>query len=387
MTPMIRHNFNITSGDNITFPSAQKEDTLVLQTNSGHKLLSLRPDVRKIYLEVTTLCNFDCRTCIRNSWDDALGRMNAEVFRQILEQIKELPNLKCVHLGGFGEPLSHPHIFSFIESLKKLNLQVELISNGSLLNDQCIDELIRLGLDKLFISLDGPDEIEYNDIRQGGDFMSVTAHISRLNARKAELKSKVPELAIEFVAMKKNFHRLPDLVKLIDTLGASYLLVTNVLPYSEELKDEILYDLDDSLPVFGNASILSTMRARMPQMKLRTERYCKFIEDNALTITWDGHVAPCYALMHSYTCYIYSRAKAMYPYYLGNVTENSLSSIWQHPEYVYFRSLVRDYRFPSCTDCKFLEGCSYPENNQMDCWGNSPSCSDCLWSRGMIVCP
>ncbi|KLU62820.1 coenzyme PQQ synthesis protein E [Peptococcaceae bacterium CEB3] len=95
----------------------------------------------------------------------ACGSGFKKTIESILEIMKNDPNLKCVHLGGFGEPLSHPHIFSFIESLKKLNLQVELISNGSLLNDQRIDELIRLGLDKLFISLDGPDETEYNDIR------------------------------------------------------------------------------------------------------------------------------------------------------------------------------------------------------------------------------
>ena len=383
---MVQQRFNLISAHSIS-PNIPHEDALLLQTANGYKLLPLKPNVNKIYLEVTSLCNFDCQTCIRNSWDEPMGKMSTQVFSQIVRQLEELPDLQCVHLGGFGEPLSHPEIFSFIETLKGKNLQVELITNGSLLNDACIEELIHLRLDKLFVSLDGPDETEYNLIRQGGDFANVTANITRLKRRKAELQTKLPELAIEFVAMKKNFHCLPDLVKLIDKLGASYLLVTNVLPYSEELKDEILYDLDDSLPVFGNTSILSTLRARMPQMKLRTERYCKFIADNALTITWDGQVAPCYALMHTYTCYIYGRSKQIYPYHLGHVSESSLASIWQNPEYVYFRSLVHDFSFPSCTDCKFLEGCNYPDNNQMDCWGNSPTCSDCLWSRGMIVCP
>ena len=24
---------------------------------------------------------------------------------------------------------------------------------------------------------------------------------------------------------------------------------------------------------------------------------------------------------------------------------------------------------------------------EMDCWGNSPSCAECLWSRKLIACP
>lgn len=28
------------------------------------------PDVYKLYIEATTICNIKCRTCIRNVWDD-----------------------------------------------------------------------------------------------------------------------------------------------------------------------------------------------------------------------------------------------------------------------------------------------------------------------------
>ncbi|SFR08545.1 SPASM domain-containing protein [Desulfoscipio geothermicus] len=113
----------------------------------------------------------------------------------------------------------------------------------------------------------------------------------------------------------------------------------------------------------------------------------KFVEDKAMVVNHMGFVSPCYALMHSYNCYIYGRIKEMYPFYLGNVTEKKLDQIWTEPIYINFRLAVNNFHFPSCTDCKFLDGCSYVDNNDGDCWGNSPSCAECLWSRQLVLCP
>jgi tungsten cofactor oxidoreducase radical SAM maturase len=313
--------------------------------------------------------------------------MDYRIFNSIVEQLKELPNLEWVHFGGFGEPLSHPHIIDMIRQVKGLGLKVEMISNGSLLTPDMARTLIDLGLDMLFISLDGPDEEAFNDIRKGADFVSVIDNIKGLNKIKHEVRVNHPELGIEFVAMKRNFHKLPQVAKLITELNAKKLLVTNVMPYNEELRDEILYDLNDTEPLFGKDSVVTLMKATMPNMKLRSERYCKFIEDKALTVTWEGKVAPCYALMHGYRCFVYGREKKIYPYYLGDVQEKSLKEIWTKPEYALFRMRILDSRLPSCTDCRELEGCSYTDDNQMDCWGNSPSCAECLWARRLIVCP
>ena len=177
------------------------------------------------------------------------------------------------------------------------------------------------------------------------------------------------------------------LIDLAKELNAHTVIVTNVLPYNEALKDEILYDMDDTLPPFDNLHPSLLLAAKLPYMKIRTDRYCKFIEDKAIAINFQGQISPCYALMHSYHCFIYGRKKEILPYYLGNVAENSLREIWQDPGYINFRLAVKNFRFPSCTDCKYLEGCSMTEDNEMDCWGNSPSCAECLWSRKLIVCP
>lgn len=368
-------------------PGQKTNEALLIAVEEGFKLIPLVPDIKKLYIEVTTLCNFSCTTCIRNSWQDDVGSMEWSTFQNLYNQLKNLPDLECVHFGGFGEPMSHPQIFDMLRMVKELGVKVEMITNGSLLTPDNITKLIDLPLDGIYISLDGPDEEEFNEIRQGAEFNSVLDNIRSLNQAKKDRNTKLPELGIEFVAMKKNFHKLTKLVRLSMDLNAMKVIVTNVLPYNEEMKGQILYDMDDLEIDHGKDTIFVNVLAQMPYMKLRTDRQCKFVEDKATTVNYRGEVAPCYALMHSYHCYVYGREKEIYPFYLGDVNKESLAEIWTDPAYVNFRSMLKDFNFPSCPDCKYLEGCSMTESNEMDCWGNSPTCAECLWSRRLIACP
>jgi tungsten cofactor oxidoreducase radical SAM maturase len=364
-----------------------EQDAIFVSTEGGYRLIPLIPDVKRIYIEVTTKCNFACITCIRSSWQDKLLHMDWDTFKNIIKSLKELPNLESIHFGGFGEPMMHPRIFDMLRAVKDLGLRVEMITNGSYLTEKNIQELIDLKLDILFTSLDSPDEDGYNEIRQGADFQSVTRNVTKLQTMKQEQKTKYPELGIEFVAMKNNFDTLPRLIRMARNLKASQIIISNLIPYHESMKDEIVYDMDDTGSMFGKESLRTTVFAQMSNMKLRTERTCKFVKDKSLCINYQGNVSPCYALMHSYDCYIYGRKKQMHPCYLGNVNEKKISDIWMNSGYVNFRRVVNENQFPSCADCKSLDGCSYTDSNEMDCWGNSPSCAECLWARRIIACP
>jgi len=383
---------SISSKGTITLPDRvptgqESEEALFIKCDDGWHVIPRVPDAQKLYIEATTHCNFACTTCIRNSWQDDLSHMEWSVFERILDSIPHLPQLERVHFGGFGEPFSHPRFLEMLALVKGQGVKVEAITNGSLLSEEVINKLIDMQMDNIFISLDGPDEEEYCNIRQGADFTGVLDNIRLLNEVKERRGVRCPELGIEFVATKDNYRKLPQMASLASELRARRLIVTNVLPYNEEMKDQILYDMDDTDVPFGDNSPLLLMQAHLPYMKLRTERYCKFVEDKAMAVKHKGLISPCYAFMHWYNCYIYDRKKEIYPFYMGDVTKKLLSEIWTEPTYMNFRRAVKDFRFPSCTDCKFLDGCSYTETNEGDCWGNSPSCADCLWARQIIACP
>jgi len=364
-----------------------------LNERDGDLLLHPRlPDARKLYIEATTGCNLHCRTCIRNVWGDPEAHMSMATFQRLVDSLEGLPDLNRVTLTGFGEPLLHPHILDMIEMVRRRDLAVTVGSNGLLLTAEMARDLVRLGVDRLVISVDGVKPETYAGVR-GAMLSQVLANIRTLNEAKSQLGSLLPALGIEFVVLKSNLTELAELTGLAPRLNAARVLVSNVLPYSEEMRDEILYGYEPrppfkagGWPVKADAWVMwGTLE--LPRMHWGAERRCRFVQDRAIVVGWDGGVSPCYALSHNYSYFaVDGKRKQVSRYILGNVNERSLQETWTGEEYVLFRSEVRAFRFPSCPDCDLRESCDLRERNE-GCWGWNPSCADCLWAQDIVRCP
>ena len=370
-------------------------DDMECWVNSRDGAIILIPrlrDLTKLYVEPTTLCNLECRTCIRNVWDTPTTLMPMEVFHTLLEQTKEFPEMKRVVLSGLGEPFTHPDILEMVRLVREQGLDVTIGSNGLLLDKPKSEELVRLGVDRLVISLDGVSPETYSDVR-GTAISHVMKNIHGLNEAKRELGSLTPALGIEFVALKRNIDELAQLSGLASRLGASRVLVSNVLAYTDEMQDEILYGYEPrppfnagSWPVKADAWVMwGTLD--LPRMHWGAEQRCRFVQDRAAVVTAEGSVVPCYALSHNYSYLtIDGRRKQVSRYSLGDISQQSLLEIWSSEEYCRFRREVLDFHFPSCPDCDLRDGCDFREKNEA-CWGWNPSCADCLWAQDIIRCP
>jgi tungsten cofactor oxidoreducase radical SAM maturase len=362
------------------------------QRDAAFILLPRLPDLRKLYVEPTTVCNLNCRTCIRNVWEDPKTHMEMDTFHQLVEQTKVFPELQRVIFSGLGEPLTHPHILEMVSLVREQGLAVTIGSNGLLLDKATSRELVALGVDRLVLSLDGVTPETYAGVR-GATISQVLENIRDLNEVKRELGSLTPALGIEFVALKSNIAELADLTGLASRLGAARVLVSNVLAYTDDMRDEILYGYEPrppfnagSWPVRADAWVMwGTLD--LPRMHWGAEQRCRFVADRAAVVGWDGQVAPCYALSHAYSYLtIDGRRKQVIRYDLGHITQESLLDIWTSEDYCRFRSEVRDFHFPSCPDCDLRETCDLRERNE-GCWGWNPSCADCLWAQDIVRCP
>jgi len=369
---------------NIEYWLDEREGDLIL-----HPCL---PDMRKIYIEPTTSCNLHCRICIRNIWGDPEAHMTMNTFQRLVESLDKLPSMVRVVFTGFGEPLIHPNILEMIQAVRKRNLAVTLGSNGLLLNAEIACELVRLGVDRLVISMDGVKPETYAGVR-GAMLSHVLNNINILNEVKSRLDSLTPALGIEFVVLRSNIAELSELTRLASQLNAARVLVSNVLPYTEEMRSEILYGYEprppfnaSGWPVKADAWVIWGI-SELPRMHWGAERRCRFIQDRAIVVGWDGGISPCYALSHHYSYFaIDGRKKQMSRYVLGNVEDQHLAETWMSEEYVRFRSEVRGFHFPSCPDCDLRESCDLRERNE-GCWGWNPSCADCLWAQDIVRCP
>ena len=120
-------------------------------------------------------------------------------------------------------------------------------------------------------------------------------------------------------------------------------------------------------------------------LRLPAEQRARWgLEPGAGVVAWNGDVSPCVALMHSYTCYVLGKRKAVRRYSLGNILDENVLEIWNRQEYRSFRKRLLSFDFAPCVHCD----CDLAEANEEDCFGSPfPTCGDCLWARGVILCP
>ncbi|MHA1237843.1 MAG: tungsten cofactor oxidoreductase radical SAM maturase [Candidatus Odinarchaeia archaeon] len=346
------------------------------------------PDLEKIYVELTSRCNFNCTMCIRQNWSkDEEGDMDFEVLKRLIKQMKMFPNIKTIVIGGLGEPTVYPFFPQAVSMLREnfKNTEIHLTTNGALLS-QFMSEVLKL--DKLIVSLDAVTPQTFEKIRRT-TLHTILENLRAIKKIKEERNLKRPQVSVEFVAMKSNLRHLSKLVKEASNLGVSEVIVTNLLPYHHDLEKETLYPSE--YDVFSNIAVCADewygVRVSLPEENVRTERECPFIINKSCVIGFTGDVFPCYNFAHTYTCYINGREKRVVKYSFGNIEKNSLKEIWCSREYLRFRWNVKMFNFPSCIDCRYNDCCSYVLTSEEDCWGRTPSCADCLWSRKIIRCP
>jgi MoaA/NifB/PqqE/SkfB family radical SAM enzyme len=357
----------------------------------------------KLYLEPTNRCNLDCRICIRNSWDEAQGDMSEETFARLLEGMQQLEYKPVVVFGGFGEPLFHPDIVEMVARVRQVATRLELITNGLLLSDQMARDLIRAGLNMLWISADA--------LHTGanGRPSNALASIENLHRLRFSLHSQSPETGIVMVATPANMNDFPDLLRKAARYGVSRYMLTNMLPYTAEMCNQTLYgralDRVASRPTPMSPSVQlpridwNEQTVNPLAQVLRTRHNvsihgasldlpggrCPFIESGALTISWDGAVSPCLGLMHGHVSYLYDTPRAVTRYVIGNINDAALEEIWRNTDHLAFRQRVREFDFSPCTLCA---SCEMAESNEEDCYGNTfPTCGGCLWAWGVIQCP
>jgi MoaA/NifB/PqqE/SkfB family radical SAM enzyme len=386
--------------------------------STTNRIALLRPvtQLAKVYIEPTNRCNLDCVTCIRQSWDEPLGTMSPGTYSRIIEGLRSFNPPPDIFFGGLGEPLAHPNIVNMIREAKALGSTVELITNGTLLSKSISSELVAAGLDKLWVSLDGATPESYTDVRMGAALPEVLNNLYEL--RRARWKKYLPEyfdlllkpqIGIVFVAMKRNIADLPAVLRLANRLGSLHFLVTNVLPYTPELQEEILYSRAITDSIYTSAPLLRFLD--FPKMDINpttreaiyqalrgdhalsfaggslgeSNNRCPFIEKGSLAIRWDGDVSPCLALMHDHKMYFHRYERSIKRHAVGNALDQTIGQIWNKPEYLALRSRLQEFAFSPCVHCG---GCEYFESNQEDCIGSPiPTCGGCLWAQGVIRCP
>jgi len=327
---------------------------------------------RTVYWECTRRCNFRCIHCYSSSGIEGAKGMSLVNTKKMIDELSQ-NGVEFLNIGG-GEPLLYPHIYKTLRYAADSHLMVEMTTNGSLINDQVIKKLSLAGLEFIQVSLDGACGKTYQKIRKGGNFDLVVSNIKKLAEKFT--------VSICMVATKLNFKETDELVQLSKKLGAKYFRVIPLLGVGRgsklsniQLSTQEFRDYHKSIQQLkekekNNIYIQLNENLILPDRKNITwmpeEHYGCPAGRTTCGIDPNGNVYPCsYMNFKELLC--------------GNITEQSLLSIWQTS------TILKDIRQVNhlkgkCSDCKYLDDCrggcrasAYLKNRKIN--DSDPLCS------------
>ncbi len=120
---------------------------------------------RLVAVETTNHCNAKCVFCPNNALARDKGPMCDELFEKIIEDCREFP-LPAIEPFIQGDPFSDPKILSRLEHIRRRlpETKLRLYTNGYGMTPKKIDQLVGLGIDHLYISLNTLDPERYESV-------------------------------------------------------------------------------------------------------------------------------------------------------------------------------------------------------------------------------
>lgn len=300
--------------------------------------LSLFGSVRIVHrpmfvsVEPAAICQLHCPECpvgMRKGerLADRVERfMSREVWERVLEQIA--PYAHTVQFYFQGEPLLNRDLPQMIREAHERGLYTIVSTNAQALTMEVAEELVKAGLSKIIVSMDGLTEETYAAYRVGGSLEQCMHALSCLRAAKERLRGGTI-IELQCLRLRSNEHEWKEFQKRYKAFGADRLV----------FKTAQLYDYSDG-------------HSLMPSDE-RYSRYTKGVDGHyhrkpigrgclrvwsGVVITTTGEVLPC----------CYDKAHA---YAYGNIMKESLEILFGNERALAFRKAALQQSPDICKQC------------------------------------
>ena len=191
----------------------------------------------EVQLNPTNRCNLNCKFCwLRDFDDDELNyeELSTEKYKEVIKDCGKM-GVHTIEITGGGEPFMRTDVVTLMRTIKDCDMFGRLITNGTLLTDEVIKELIKIGWDELVFSLDSPER-GVNDYLRSKSFDRVVKAIKTLQIKKIEVKKEKPIVNIHMVLCNKNFSLLPEMFEFAYNLNCRNLLVEPIVMLAVKTK-------------------------------------------------------------------------------------------------------------------------------------------------------
>ena len=315
------------------------------------------PYPKYIEVEITTKCGFRCRICERQFWKEKNVELTLDQFKSLVDQF----DLKWCNLTGEGDAFTNPDYLKMVSYVKSKGTSVFLVDSFASINEKTIYELVRMGVDGIYISIDGATKGTYESIKVGCNFDRVVRNLKALLAFKKGLKTPIPEICFRYIVNKTNVSEMGEYVRMLNRLGSrkewgdgSKIHFAGLLDYpaihdlylptiEQKYIDEAVNatkEFKDPLPVVFAHTQENTNPA--------VERCLAWAEPYFMLVPEPTMIACCAVLMSN-------NRPHLLKYGFGNYLKQPIKDIWNSPYYRNFRATVNDPSKPLpavCVGCR-----------------------------------
>lgn len=285
-----------------------------------------------VSIEPTNYCNLACKECPvgLNLLKREKANISTDLYKKILDELS--PFLSNIIIYFQGEPFINSHIYEMISYASDKHVYSIISTNGHYFTEENVKKILKSGLNKLIISVDGTTQEVYEKYRVGGKLSTVINGTKLIVKAKKNLKVKRPMIVLQFLVTAENEHQIKDAKQLAKTLNVDSISFKSAQIYDFENGNKLI-PKNDKFSRYkklenGKYAIKSKLRNRCWRMWAHP------------VVTASGDVLPC--------CFD-KDAK----YCMGNIKSQSFSEIWKSEKYINFRKQVFSNRkeIDMCKNC------------------------------------
>lgn len=288
---------------------------LLLNKEKVESILDVQNGIKKrdeqfpisVELHLTDRCNLNCEWCTDKKLRKNMATLDLELIKKLFHEFS--CQKTGVTLEGGGEPTLHPYFREVVEAGRKADVEMGLISNGTIDISEYVDKL-----NWVRISLDSSTKDEYKREKGVDCFEQVLRNLEKMSGLR---KPEETFIGVGYVLTTRNQSNLVELIKHLDDIGIDYIYMRPV-----EEADDIMPSLESLLDLRKKLAELTADR-RIKYMLVINDRV---VDKNA--------GLPCIA--HSLTSIIHADGEVALcekrredGIIIGNIYENSFGDIWR----------------------------------------------------------
>ena len=187
-----------------------------------------------VRMDTNYLCNLKCRMCYFSGSDIVTRKpMSLDFYDKIALNI--FRKVRVLYLSCGAEPFMTRDFIEFIRIARKYKVpNISFVTNGTLLNEDKIKDIVELGVNEVIISLDGATAETYEKIRTGASFECVVRNLRLFKDIKAKYATRLPHIRLNYLLMKSTISEIDLFFNLIKDLNISSVNFREIIPFETE---------------------------------------------------------------------------------------------------------------------------------------------------------